>query len=245
LHKTLGAGPSESIDYLQRQRFVLWMGLPIMLGFTLLGAVKHIYPAWPAPGFWVMTLLLGDRAARWSPRGVRRWLRSSGVVIAALLLFAWFHVVFGSLQKPGGLFGGVLPPQQDPVNQLFDTRQLQQRIAAAPQLRQALAEADVVFTDEVFLAGYLAMALRSLTPAPVTCLSQDPRGFAIWHDPAQWLGKTGIYITLADADPAPLAAYFERFAPLGQVSTQRSGAISATFSLYTAEQMTRPYEYPY
>ena len=71
-----------------RQRFVLWLGLPIAAGFTLLGGMTHIYPAWPAPGLWSLSLLLALAVASWSPSTIRRWLLSSALVMATLLLFA-------------------------------------------------------------------------------------------------------------------------------------------------------------
>jgi 4-amino-4-deoxy-L-arabinose transferase-like glycosyltransferase len=236
--------------FYHRQGFVLWMGLPIMLGFTVLGGAQHMAPAWPAPGFWVMTLWLGYRAAHWSQRSVRRWLGWSGGIIGLLLLFVWLHLTLGTLQKPGGVLGGVLTPQQDPVNELIDATQLRRRLAEDPTIVQALKAADFIFTNEYFLGGYLDMAVRPLTAAPVTSLTQDPRGFAIWYPPEQWLGKNGIFITIGrhTQQQELVNRYrndFATFEKLGQVSTQRHGVATETFYLYRADRMLRPYRYPY
>jgi 4-amino-4-deoxy-L-arabinose transferase-like glycosyltransferase len=236
----------------QRQGFVLWMGLPVMLGFTLLGGVKHIFPAWPAPGLWGMTLLLGYRAAHWPRLTVKRWLAGSGWVIGSLLMVAFLHLTLGIFQKPGhyAIFGGFLTPQQDPVNELIDTVQLNQKLKRDPILSQALANTDFIFTNEYYLGGYLDMAVRSLTPAAVTSFTQDPRGFALWFHPQEHLGENALYITIDRYDQQPeitdsYRPYFERFEKLGQISTERQGAVTETFHVYQAQPLLKPYPYPY
>lgn len=239
----------------EKQLLVLWMSLPIMLGFTLLGGKTQIFPAWPAPGFWGMTMLLGVYAERWEQqhrKGVRRWLVGSGLIVVTLALVALLHVTTGTFQKPShyALGGGLVSPQQDPSTELLDVVQIRQRLAADPALLAELQATDFIFTNEYYLGGYVDMAVRPLTDAPVTSLTQDPRGFAIWFKPADWVGQNAIYMTLQQFAEQPEVTdryreYFDSIEEIGTVSTERGGAVTETIHLYRAQNFKRPYIYPY
>ena len=246
---------ADQSDFRQKQALILWVGLPIMVGFTVLGGFQAIYPAWPAPGFWSMTLLLGERAVRWrrgSRRWVRRWLVGSGLIAATLLIIALLHITTGTFQKPSdyALWGGFIPPQQDGSTSLIDVGQLRRRLADSPEFNAALQEVDFIFSNEVFLTSYLDMAIRPLTELPVVCFSADPRGFALWFDPEQFLGQDALYLTLENLDAAPemtsgFRDYFASLEEIEAVSLERGGAVTATFRLYRARTMVKPYGYPY
>lgn len=230
-----------------RQRFVLWLGLPIALGFTLLGGVTHIYPAWPAPGLWSLSLLLAVAVAGWSPRVVKRWLMGSAVVIATLLIFALGHIALGTFQQPGGIVK-LMPPETDPTTTMIDVMQLRRALQDG-DMGDAIASSDFLVTNEFWLSGYVDMAISPLTPAPVMAFTQDPRGHAVWFNPADWLGASGLFLTIADYDQSEIRAtyapYFERFDLLETLETKRAGATTETFYLYDLGQLTQPYEYPY
>ncbi|MEO1592274.1 MAG: glycosyltransferase family 39 protein [Cyanobacteria bacterium J06632_22] len=243
--------PAPSKATLSRQALLLWLGLPIAVGFTLLGGVKHIFPAWPAPGLWWLTPLLGYYAAHWPQQGVRRWLRLSGWIIATLFTIAFLHVTLGLFQKgsPYAPLGGFIPPSQDPINELIDTVQLNQTLREHPALAQALTEADFIFTNEFFLGGYIGMAIQGISDAPVTALTQDPRGFAQWFNPADYMGSNAIYLTTERHHRPDITdtfrPYFSQFSPLGTLSTTRQGTVTNTFYLYKAIDLLEPYAYPY
>ena len=250
--------PPRSLDQSavsQKQALILWVSLPIMLGFTLLGGAQPIYPAWPAPGFWSMTLLLGERAAIWrcrSRRGVQRWLVGSAIVILTLLLTALLHVTTGTFQKPSNyaLFGGFIPPQQDASTQLIDVLQLRRRLSESAMVNSTLPTVKFIFSNEVFLSSYLKMAMRPLTPLPVTCFSSDPRGFAFWFEPQQFLGQDALYITLERFHPMLRMTdgyrdYFESLEEIDTISLERGGAVTETFHIYRANTLLKPYVYPY
>ena len=246
--KSAAGGPASVRS---RRALLLWVGLPIAAGFTLLGGAKHIFPAWPAPGLWWLTPLLGYHAAQWPRRSVRRWLSLSGWIVATLLTVALLHITLGVFQKgsPYAPLGGFIAPQQDPINELIDTVQLHRRLQADPKLAQALSEASFVFTNEFFLGGYVGMAVQSITQAPVTALTQDPRGFAQWFTPADHVGQNAIYMTTERHHRPDITntfrPYFARFEPLGSVATTRQGVVTNTFYLYQATEFLKPYEYPY
>ncbi|HEY9736992.1 MAG TPA: glycosyltransferase family 39 protein [Trichocoleus sp.] len=239
----------------QKQLLVLWISLPILLGFTFLGGSQQILPAWPAPGFWGMTLLLASSAVQWQqqkPRLARRWLWGSGIFLATLAALALLHITTGTLQRPGNyaLFGGVVAPKSDPSRELINVEQLGHNFQAAEPVRSALQEVGFVFTNEYYLGGYLAMALHPYRDIPVTTFSQDPRGFAFWFDQQQWLGQDALYITLERFHQRPEIAeqYRENFAALEEIAAipiLRGGEETEVFHVYRATQFRQPYRYPY
>ncbi|RZM74996.1 ArnT family glycosyltransferase [Leptolyngbya iicbica] len=250
LQPPMSAGERVARD---RLGLILWLSLPIAVGFTLLGGKQAIYPAWPAPGFWGMTLLLAHAASHWRSLTVRHWLGGTALVLGALALVALLHLNLGILQKPSNyaLLGGLVPIEQDGSTTLLNVGQLRSRFAQSEPLTTALADADFVFTDEFYLSGYVDMALYPLARHPITAFSQDPRGFAFWHAPEQWRGQTAIYITLESLHPdrdelvAEFQPYFDKLEPIGEVELTRGGATAETVLIYQAENMNTAYEYPY
>lgn len=236
-----------------RSALILWVSLPIALGFTLLGGKQAIYPAWPAPGFWGLTLFLAHSAAGWRSRPVRRWLGGTALCLVALVLVALLHLNVGLLQKPNNvpLLGGLVPVEQDGSTALLNVGQLRSRFADNPDLITALESTDFVFTDEFYLSGYVDMALHPLVAKPITAFSQDPRGFAFWHPPERWLGQDAVYVTLASLHPdrgelvAEFEPYFQVLEAIAEMPLTRGGAATDTILVYRATAMTREYEYPY
>jgi hypothetical protein len=45
------------------------------------------------------------------------------------------------------------------------------------------------------VTAWLDMALYPLVPIPVTCFNNDQRGYQIWFNPQEWIGKNGLLIT--------------------------------------------------
>ncbi len=230
-----------------KKRFVLCLGLPIAIGFTCLGGITHIYPAWPAPGLWSLSLLLAAAITDWSPQVVRRWLIGTALGMAVLLIFTLGHVVLGTLQRPGGVVE-MLAPETDPTTSMIDVMQLRQRLQQG-KVRDAIAATDFLITNEFWLSGYVDMAISPITPASVMAFTQDPRGHAVWFKPADWVGYSGLFMTIADYDQNAIRAtytpYFERFDLLESVVTQRAGGVTETFYLYDVGKLITPYKYPY
>ena len=113
----------------------------------------------------------------------------------------------------------------------------------------AIAATDFLITNEFWLSGYVDMAVSPLTSVPVMAFTQDPRGHAVWFTPTDWLGYSGVFITIADYEQpqirATYAPYFERFDLLDTLETQRAGVTTETFYLYDVGKLVLPYPYPY
>ena len=249
------AAKSMASQLWSKRLLILCVSLPLILGLTYVSGYQPVLPTWQMPGFWGITLLLGYQAAKWqqcAPRAVWRWLAGSGLTVILILLVALVHVSAGSLQKPSNnaWFGGFLPIEADPSTQTIDIGQLRQGFIESPQLSQALQNADFIFTNQIFLAGQVAMALTPLAPMPITCFSEDLRGFAFWSELNAWLGKDGLYITSErfqdEADNlATYREYFQSILPIGEISLQRGGETVEVFKVFRARTLLKPYPRPY
>ncbi len=243
--------PKERFRH-DREALILWLSAPIAIGMTLIGGQHHTFPAWPAPGFWGLSILLAAGMAQWRPRWRRRWLGGTALFIASLSLVALLHLTVGLLQKPSNyaLLGGLIPVEEDGSTILLDTVQMRRQLRAQPALLQAIAGSRFVFTDEFYLAAYVAMALEPLSDRPVTTFSQDPRGFAFWFDPGDWIDTPGIFVTLQsfhrDTDPgSAFTPYFDSLTPLGAITLERGGVPAETLLFFQSSALRQPYPYPY
>jgi hypothetical protein len=183
---------------------------------------------------------------------VRRWLQGSGIVVGTSLLLALLHVTTGTLQKPSqyALLGGFLAPKDDPSTELIDIQQLRRGFAESPVLSAALQNSSFIFTNGYYLGGPIGMALTPLFGTPMTCFSQDVRGFAFWSKADQWLGKDGLYVTLARFErkkklTAEYRSYFRSLEKIGKVRIRRGGAVTEVFYVYQAKTLLKPYPRPY
>jgi len=240
-----------------KQLLILWVSLPLILGFTLIGGYRQILPSWPMPGFWGVTLLLGQQAVIWQQKSrywQRRWLRDSGIVVSIVLLIALLQVTLGILQKPSqyALLGGFLPPQDDPSTQLIDIQQLRRGFAESPVLGAAVKNSSFIFTNRYYIGGPIAMALRPLTHIPITCfdIGQDLRGFAFWSRGDQWLGKDALYVTTTPFNlrkdlMASYRSYFRSLQEIGTVPLRRGGVVVNIVYVYQAKTLLKPYPRAY
>jgi len=240
---------------LDKRGLILWLSLPLILGFTLMSGYQQILPGWKMPGYWTATILLAERVAI-SRRSAHlqmlyRWFFGSVVVIILLLSIALSHVSFGTFQAPGkSSIYGLMQIKNDPSTQLFDIQQLRQGFIDNPQLSLALKKADFVFTNRYYIGGQIAMAIEPVFHKPLTCFDPDLRGFAFWSQPKQWLGKNAIYLGSKTFDVDLDAknrypSYFKKLTKLGEIPIRRGGEIVETFSVYQAQNLLKPFPRPY
>jgi 4-amino-4-deoxy-L-arabinose transferase-like glycosyltransferase len=236
---------------------ILWVSLPIIFGFTLIGGYRQILPAWTMPGFWGTTLLLGQQAVIWqekSRRSVRRWLLGSGIAVSCMLLIVLLQITTGIMQKPSqyALMGGFLSPKDDPSTELIDIRQLRRGFAESPILSAALHNSSFIFTNRYYLGGPIAMSLKPLADTPITCfdIGKDLRGFAFWSKPGQWLGKDALYITTAPFNlrkdlMASYESYFSSLSAIATIPIRRGGVVINVVYIYQAKTLLKPYPRSY
>jgi 4-amino-4-deoxy-L-arabinose transferase-like glycosyltransferase len=238
-----------------KRGLILWLSLPLILGFTLMSGYQQILPAWKMPGYWTATILLAERVAisrRYSHARIPyRWFFGSAAVVILLLTIALSHVSFGKFQSPGkSSIYGLMPIKTDPSTQLFDIQQLRQGFIDNPKLNTALKKADFVFTNRYYIGGQIAMAIEPVFHKPLTCFDADVRGFAFWSQPKQWLGKNAIYVGSKTFDvdldaERRYPSYFKKLTKLGEIPIRRGGEIVETFSIYQAQNLLKPFPRPY
>ena len=240
---------------------ILWTALPLMLGFTLMGGYRAILPTWAMPGFWSATLLLGQQAANWqirSPRLIKRWLWGSGIAVASLLLVALLHVTLGTFQKPSryAFLGGFIAPTADASAQLIDIQQLRQGFTQSVRIRTALEDAGFLFTNDLYLAGQVGVAILaprgstniSLPQLPITCFDQDLRGFAFWSTGDQWVGRDGLLVTTEQQSERTIAqyqGYFKQIHKIADIPIRRGGNIVQVIQVYQCDRLLKPYPRSY
>ncbi len=236
---------------------ILWVSLPLTLGFTLIGGYRQILPAWSMPGFWGLTLLLGQQAIIWqqqSRRRVRRWLLGSGIMVGSILLIALLQVTTGIVQKPSqyALMGGFLPPKDDPSTELIDIQQLRRGFAESPVLSAALQNSSFIFTNRYYIGGPIAMSLEPIAHIPITCfdIGKDLRGFAFWSEANQWLGKDALYITTNPFNQrqdlmANYRTYFNSLSEIETIPIRRGGVVVNVIYIYQAKTLLKPYPRSY
>ncbi|MBV8311625.1 MAG: hypothetical protein JO344_14680, partial [Planctomycetaceae bacterium] len=81
-----------------------------------------------------------------------------------------------------------------------------------------------LFTRTWYQSAQVAHAIH--LRLPVLCYNiDDPRGFAFWSKPGQWLGHDGILLSIND-DFVPVSFYrpwFEQALPLADFTIERGG----------------------
>jgi 4-amino-4-deoxy-L-arabinose transferase-like glycosyltransferase len=240
---------------LDKRALLLWLSLPLILGFTIVSGYQQILPAWQMPGYWSATMLLAERitiSRRYSSARIPyRWFFGSVGVILLLLSIGLSHIAFGTFQTPSkSAIFGLMPIKTDNSIQLFDIQQLRQGFVSNSKLNLALKKADFVFTNRYYLGGQIGMAIDPIFHKPLTCFDVDLRGFAFWSKPKQWVGKNAIYLGSKTFDvdldaKSRYPSYFKSLTKLGEIPIQRGGSVVETFSVYQAQQMLKPYPRPY
>jgi 4-amino-4-deoxy-L-arabinose transferase-like glycosyltransferase len=240
---------------LDKRTFLLWLSLPLILGFTLISGYEQILPAWKMPGYWSATMLLAERitiSRRYSANRIPyRWFFGSIGTILLLFSIALSHIAFGTFQTPSkSAIFGLLPIKTDTSTQIFDIQQLRQGFIGNSQLNTALKKADFVFTNRYYLGGQIGMAIEPIFHKPITCFDKDLRGFAFWSKSQQWIGKNSIYLGTKTFDVDRDAkqrypSYFKSLTKLGEIPIRRGGEVVETFSVYQAQQMLKPYPRSY
>jgi 4-amino-4-deoxy-L-arabinose transferase-like glycosyltransferase len=248
-----------------RQRFVLWLSVPIILGFMIIAGYQQVLPSWPMAAYMTATMLLADWANQWRQKHPRRfwnWLKTSVVIIHLLYLIALSHLAWGTFQKPSqnALFGGFLTLEQDNSIQMIDVDELQQGLKNSTLVMQAIERSNFIFTNRYFPTGQLAMALHSITTKPLTCFDLDLRGFAYWSKPSDFVGKSAVYIgtetfevtadikgPLNHKTPGyePLNQYFQEIKKIATIPLHRGGVVTQTWQVYEAKPMLKAYPRPY
>ena len=245
LFKNFRRGPQS-----KERWFIAWMAVAPIAFFTLTAAYAPLgyHSHWLAPGYLMLFLSLGDTLHKRLLQGdkkSRQWLVGSLVFTCVALTFVTTHAATG--------WSRILIPQvlkkklekaKDPSVESFDYSTLE----AAFTKHGLFEKKDLfVFTNRWFQSGKVDYALKG--KRPVLCLNpDDPRSFAFWYKPEEWLGKDGILVSSKKFlnDPASYYGnYFSKIEFLGTVEIPRGKYIEETLYLHYMHNYHTPFPMPY
>jgi 4-amino-4-deoxy-L-arabinose transferase-like glycosyltransferase len=213
----------------------LWLCLAVVpLGvFTLVACFRPVLPHWGLIGLVPMFPMLGRN---WSaridrrPERTRRILTAFAVFSLALIALTIVEFRYGVFQRgPVGRWG-LIEARNDPTLDLYGWEQVAARIK---QLGLIEEPGTFVFTRYWYQSAQLAHALGGT--CPVLCYNaDDPRGFAFWSRPEDWIGRDGILVVVGepDAQSRYFGRWFTRVEPVVDFWVERNGKPVRRIELY-------------
>ncbi len=226
----------------------LWLcvaTLPLT-AFTAVACFRSVLPHWGLIGLVPLFPMLGRAwAGRIADRPAifRRRLTAYAGLSLTLIALATLEYRTGWFQRGGTAPVGILDAQKDPTVDLYGWDQVAGRIR---QLGLIDDPATFVFTRYWYQSAQLAYAMGP--QRPTLCYNaDDPRGFAFWSRPEDWIGRTGVLVLVGN-DPDVIAQYFARdyFAgvePISDFWVQRNGKPVRRIRLYRCNQQRIAYPF--
>lgn len=211
-------------------RFLLWLGLPSILFFTLVplwsdaGMVQ-----WPMPGWLMLFPLAGHLLEIRSHRA--RWLRGWAYVFAAAFGFV---ITLGVAEIQTGWLGSAFPHlfrRGDPTAENVEWARLRSviPIGEANSIILSTGWRDASKVDQALGGAYR-----------IAVLSDDPRNFAIDMNLRDWKRRNGWIVARATAHPSPAAlkACFARTHFVSRVVIARGSRPDAVLNVWRGEGFT-------
>jgi hypothetical protein len=142
--------------------------------------------------------------------------------------------------RGGGL--GLLDARSDPTLDLYGWDKVADRIRQVGLIDDPRT---FVFTRYWYQSAQIAYALGGTRP--VLCSNaEDPRGFAFWSQPEDWIGHNGVLV-LVGSEPEAVARYFARWftqvQPVSDFWVQRSGKPVRRIRVYRCERQRIPFPF--
>jgi hypothetical protein len=197
-----------------------------------------VLPHWGLIGLVSLFPILGREWAEWTaahPRPARRRLATyAGLsILLALLTLLEFHT--GCFQRGGAHRIGLLDGRQDPTLDLYGWDQIADRIL---QLGLIDDPRTFIFTRYWYQSAQIAYALGDTRP--VLCYNaEDPRGFAFWSRPEDWIGRDGVLVLFgseAEAVASIFGRWFTQVQAVCEFWVERSGKPVRHVRLYRCVQ---------
>jgi len=222
--RRIAAGPEQ-----------LWICMAVVpLGvFTLVACFRPVLPHWGLIGLAALFPMLGRN---WSARlekrpGPTRWsLTACAAFSLVLVVFTIVEFRYGVLQRgPVGRWG-LIEARSDPTLDLYGWDQVAGRINQLGLIDQP---GTFVFTRYWYQSAQLAYALGR--ECSVLCYNaEDPRGFAFWSQPEEWVGRDGILVVVGEPDGQPryFGRWFKHVEPVADFWVKRNGKRVRRIELY-------------
>ncbi len=212
----------------------LWLCLAVVPWsvFLLVAAFRPVLPHWGLIGLVTLFPFLGrfwEQRLEARPARTLRLLAASAAFSLLVVGFAVGEYRMGWLQRgPGGW--GPLDERTDPTLDFYGWDQAAMRMKDLGLLDQPET---FVFTRYWYQSAQVARALGG--SRPVLCYNpEDPRGFAFWSRPDDWVGKDGILVTVGEPDGQArhYARYFASVERVADFWVERAGKPVRRIGLY-------------
>jgi 4-amino-4-deoxy-L-arabinose transferase-like glycosyltransferase len=233
LLSALRGGPEKT-----RRWLLACLGAPPIVFFTAVTLFgRRGLPHWQAPGYFMLTPLLGEavaaRIARRDP-WVRRWLWGSALGLTLVLALVASQVQTGWITRaaPALLVRG------DPTIDLLYWRPVAQQIHRWGYPRKGVVVAGATWADAAKVGYALGPRVK------VTSVGGDPRGFEFVTSQESLVGRDVLLVASRRAgymEPMiAYAPYFSHITALGTVPILRSGTEEIAVSVYLCERLLLP-----
>ena len=206
------------------QRLALCLAVAPVLVFTAVACFRPVLPHWGLIGLVSLFPVLGDAWRQHFDRSrgpLIRWLAGAAVFSLMLLGLTILEHHTGCFQRGGNVRWGLFDARTDPTADLYGWDLVAERLEELGILDD---ENSFLFTRSWYQSAQLAHAIQ--LRLPVLCYNiDDPRGFAFWSKPGEWLGHDGILLIIND-DLVPVSFYrpwFQDAIPLADFTIDRCG----------------------
>jgi hypothetical protein len=203
----------------------------------------RVLPHWPVIGYITLTLAAGRyyhglllrRKSLFNFGAILHLVLVGGVILAVLL-----QVKTGLLINRGLPSSGIEPRK--------GIKDISMDIVGWDELAAYLEknfdpQTEFIFTHEWPLGGEISFALRGRYP--VLCLGGkgEARGFSIWQDQEECLGKDGLMIVTSDSckNPEKYSPYFESIGLEQKIPVWRSGKLVKIVYVYRCRSFKKTF----
>jgi hypothetical protein len=228
------------------ERLGLCLALVPVSVFTLVACFRPMLPHWGLIGLVSLFPILGRN---WAGRLTSQPVRTRRLLAACAgfsVLFLVFTVVehrYGWVQRGRDDRWGLVDIRTDPTIDLYGWDQVAEEIKDLG----LLDDPDTfVFTRYWYQSAQLAYALGRADS--VLCYNaDDPRGFAFWSKPQDWVGRNAILVTVGEPDGQQryFARWFARVEPVTTFWVERSGKPVRRIELYRCIQQRCAFPFVY
>jgi len=220
-----------------QERLVLCLAIVPVGVFTAVACFRPVLPHWGLIGLVSLFPLLGQRwAVRLGhrPDSTLRTLAACGGFSLVIVVLAIGEYRNGWLQRDGKGGWGFVDIRTDPTLDLYGWDQVADRIR---QLGLVDDPRTFVFTSYWYQSAHLAHALGRTRP--VLCYNaDDPRGFAFWSRPDDWIGRDGVLVVVGEIETWPryYGRWFRSVEPVSDFWVERNGKPVRRIQLYRCHE---------
>jgi 4-amino-4-deoxy-L-arabinose transferase-like glycosyltransferase len=224
----------------------LWLALAVApLGvFTMVACFRPVLPHWGLIGLVSLFPLLGRKwlqRTETRPQQTRRMLVACAGFSVAFLAFTIVEYRYGILQRDRDGRGGLIDATRDPTLDLYGWDQVAREIHSHGLVEKP---GTFLFTRFWYQSAQLAHALDG--KHPVLCYNaDDPRGFAFWSKPDDWVGHDGVLVVVGEHEA--MARYYRRWfarvEPVSDFWVERQGKPVRRIGIYrcTRQRVAYPF----